>query len=74
LSLSGKISADGKMFVDKDSKSWTVTHPEALKGHEGHEITLKVHVDAAKNEIHVASVKLGKDEMKETKNKNEMQH
>ena len=28
--------------------------------------TLKAQVDAAKNEIHVVSVKMGKDEMKET--------
>ncbi|HYL11829.1 MAG TPA: hypothetical protein VEV41_02275 [Terriglobales bacterium] len=74
VSLSGKISADGKTFVDKDNKSWTVTNPEALKGHEGHEVTLKVHVDAAKNEIHVVSVKMGKAEMKETKKKNEMKY
>src|SRR6266513_4639989 len=32
VSLSGKISADGKTFVD--NKSWTVSNPEALKGHE----------------------------------------
>jgi hypothetical protein len=74
VSLSGKISADGKMFVDKDSKSWTVANPEALKGHEGYEVTLKAHVDAAKNEIHVVSVKMGKDEMKETKSKDEMKY
>lgn len=73
-SLSGKISADGKMFVDKDNKSWTVTNPDALKGHEGHEVTLKAHIDSAKNEIHVVSVKMGKDEMKETKNKDEMKY
>jgi hypothetical protein len=72
--LSGKISADGKTFVDKDNKSWTVTNPEALKGHEGHEVTVKAHVDAAKNEIHVVSVKMGKDEMKETKKKDEMKY
>jgi hypothetical protein len=33
--------------------------------------TLKAQVDAAKNEIHVVSVKMGKDEMKETKKKDE---
>jgi hypothetical protein len=71
VSLSGKIGADGKTFVDKDNKSWTVTNPEALKGHVGHEVTLKAHVDAAKNEIHVVSVKMGKGEMKETKTKDE---
>jgi hypothetical protein len=71
MHLSGKISDDGKTFVDKDNKSWTVTNPEALKGHEGHEVTLKAHVDAAKNELHVVSVKMGKGEMKETKTKDE---
>jgi hypothetical protein len=65
--VTGKVSADAKSFVDKDNKSWTVTNPEALKGHEGHEVTLKAHVDATKNEIHVVSVKMGKEEMKETK-------
>jgi hypothetical protein len=30
-------SADGTMFVsDKDSKSWTISNPDAVKGHEGH--------------------------------------
>jgi len=72
VSLSGKVSADGKTFVDKDNKSWTVSNPEALKGHEGHEVTLKVHEDAAKNEIHVVSVKMGKSEMKESTKKDEM--
>jgi pentapeptide MXKDX repeat protein len=58
MSITGKISDDGKMFVgDKDSKSWTITNPEAVKGHEGHHVTVKAHVDAAKNEIHVVSLK-----------------
>jgi hypothetical protein len=61
VSLSGKIGADGKTFIDKDNKSWTVINPEVLKGHEGHEVTLQAHVDAAKNEIHVVSVKMAKE-------------
>ena len=65
VSLSGKLSEDGKTFVDRDGKSWTVSNPEALKGHEGHEVTLKAHTDPAKNEVHVVSVKMGKDEMKD---------
>jgi len=73
VSLAGKISDDGKTFTsDKDKKSWTVANPEELKGHEGHEVTLKAHVDAAKNEIHVLSVKMGKGEMKDTMKKDEM--
>jgi hypothetical protein len=34
--VTGKVSDDGKTFVsDKDSKSWTITNPEAVTGHEG---------------------------------------
>ena len=69
VSLSGKISDDGKTFVDKDNKTWTVSNPEALKGHEGHEVILKAHEDTAKDEIHVVSVKMAKAEMKETTKK-----
>ena len=72
VTVSGTVGADGTTFVDKDNKSWTVTNPEALKGHEGHEVTLKAHEDAAKNEIHVVSVKMGKGEMKESTRKDEM--
>ena len=49
-----------------------MSNPESLKGHEGHEATLKVHEDAAKSEIHVVSVKMGKVEMKESTKKDEM--
>jgi hypothetical protein len=67
VALSGRVSDDGKMFVsDKGQTNWTVSNPDALKGHEGHEVTLKAHVDEAKNEIHVVSVKMGKVEKKET--------
>jgi hypothetical protein len=51
-----------------------VVNPETLKGHEGHEVTLKAHVDTAKNEIHVVSVKMGKEGMKETKAKDESKY
>jgi pentapeptide MXKDX repeat protein len=41
VSVSGKVSDDGKMFAsDKDNKTWTVSNPEALKGHEGHHVTV----------------------------------
>jgi hypothetical protein len=63
-SVTGKISEDGKMFVsDKDGKSWTISNPDAVKGHEGHHVTLQAHVDADKNEVHVVSLKMAKDSM-----------
>ena len=56
--LMGKISDDGKSLTDKDGKSWTIDNPDAVKGHEGHEVTLRGHIDTAANTIHVTSVKM----------------
>jgi pentapeptide MXKDX repeat protein len=65
VKVTGKISDDGKTFVsDKDSKSWTITNPDAVKGHEGHHVTLTAHVYADKNEVHVMSLKMAADSMK----------
>lgn len=64
-SISGKVSDDGKTVTDKDGKSWTVSNPEALKGHEGHQVTLKGDVDSSKNEVKVDSVKMAGDNMSE---------
>ena len=59
--VTGKVSDDGKMFVsDKDSKSWTINNPEAVKGHEGHHVTLTAQCNADKNEVHVMSLKMAK--------------
>ena len=66
LTISGKVSDDGKTFVnDKDSKSWTVSNPDALKGHEGHQVTVTANVDADKNQVTILTVKMIKaDSMK----------
>jgi hypothetical protein len=65
VKITGKISDDGKTFVnDKDSKSWTIQNPDAIKGHEGHHVTLSAHVYADKGEVHVMSLKMAADSMK----------
>lgn len=47
------------VFVtDKDKKVLHITNPEALKGHEGHHVTVNGHVDDAAGSIHVMSVKM----------------
>jgi hypothetical protein len=56
--LMGKISDDGKTLTDKDGKSWTIDNPDAVKGHEGHDVSLRGHVDTASNTIHVTSLKM----------------
>jgi hypothetical protein len=59
VQVTGKISDDGKTFVsDSDSKSWTISNPDAVKGHEGHHVTLTAHVYADKGEVHVMSLKM----------------
>jgi hypothetical protein len=64
VTVTGKISDDGKTFVsDKDSKSWTIGNPDAVKGHEDHHVTLTTHVYADKNEVHVMSLKMAADSM-----------
>jgi pentapeptide MXKDX repeat protein len=70
MSVTGKIGDDGKSFVgDKDGKNWTIINPEAVKGHEGHHVTLKAHVNADKMEVHVMSLKMAKDKGMKSDNK-----
>jgi hypothetical protein len=64
VSITGKISADGTTFVsDKDSKSWTISNPDTVRGHEGHHVTLQAQVDADKSEVQVVGLKMAKDGM-----------
>ena len=59
MGVSGKVGDDGKTFVaDNDGKTWKVSNPDALKGHEGHHVRVKAQVDADKDEINVSSVKM----------------
>ncbi len=60
--VTGKISDDGKSFVsDKDGKTWTISNPDAVKGHEGHHVTLKANVSSDKNSVEVVSLKMAGD-------------
>jgi pentapeptide MXKDX repeat protein len=61
MDVKGKISDDGTTFVsDKDSKSWTIVNPDAVKGHEGHHVVLTAHVYPDKMQVHVMSLKMAK--------------
>jgi hypothetical protein len=62
VNITGTISDDGKMFVnDKDGKSWAISNPDAVKGHEGHHVILQARVDADKDAVQVMSLKMAKD-------------
>ena len=70
-SVTGKISDDGKTFVnDKDSKSWIINNADAVKGHEGHHVTLKAHVSPDTNQVDVVSLKMAGDKMKKESSPN----
>jgi hypothetical protein len=52
------LAAGAKVVVvtDKDQKILAVDNPDALKGHEGHHVTVSGHVTG--DSIHVMSVKM----------------
>jgi hypothetical protein len=68
--LKGTVKAEGDkitFITDKDQKSWDVENPDTLKGHEGHQVTVKAHVYADKGSIHVVEVKMPEAKAGETK-------
>ena len=70
-SITGKISDDGKSFVsDKDGKSYTISNPDAVKGHEGHHVTMKANVSSDKTSVDVVSLKMAGDTMKKDTSQN----
>jgi len=57
LTVSGKVSDDGRRFISDIDSEWTINNPDVLKGREGRLVTIKCYVDPDKNRIHVLSVK-----------------
>jgi hypothetical protein len=69
--ITGKISDDGKTFVsDTDGKSYTINNPDAVKGHEGHHVTLKANVSADASAVNVVSLKMAGNSMKKDSSPN----
>lgn len=58
-----KCIGEGKAaFVnDKDGSVWEITNPEAIKGHEGHHVTLSGHANATDKTFHVMSAAMAKE-------------
>lgn len=55
--MSGTVSKNGKSFTDNsDNKTYGVSNPDALSGHEGQPVGLIVHVDPDNNVIHIIQV------------------
>ena len=57
LTVTGKISPDGKTFWSDIDSEWSVTNAEMLKGLEGKLVRMKCYVDTDKNSIKVLWIK-----------------
>jgi hypothetical protein len=60
LTVSGRVSADGRTFLTDIDSEWLVSNADVLKGHEGRLVRVKCYVDTEKNSIKILTVK--KDE------------
>jgi hypothetical protein len=57
LTVSGKVSADGKTFLTDIDSEWLVSNADVLKGHEGRAVRVKCYVDTEKSSMKILSVK-----------------
>jgi hypothetical protein len=57
LTVSGKVSADGKTLLTDIDSEWLVSNADVLKGHEGRAVRVKCYVDTEKNSMKILSVK-----------------
>jgi hypothetical protein len=61
MSLTGWIKAeDGKTnFVnDQDKQTWTISNPDAVKGHDGHHVKIKAKLNEADHSVNVESLSM----------------
>jgi hypothetical protein len=64
VTISGRISVDGKFLVSDKDEIWTIANPNVLVGHEGQQVLVKCQLHPDKNEIHVFFLKQGLEEAK----------
>ena len=61
MSLTGWIKTeDGKAkFVnDKDKKTWEISNPDAVQGHDGHHVKIKAKLDEPNHSVNVESLSM----------------
>ncbi len=64
LTVSGKVSSDGRNLLTDIDTEWAISNAEILKGREGTLVTIKCYVDTDRSLIRVLSVKSGRPEAK----------
>ncbi|HET7208389.1 MAG TPA: hypothetical protein VFI95_17565 [Terriglobales bacterium] len=58
ITVSGRISEDGKSLAAKNGESWSATNPEMLAGRVGQQVKVKCQRTSADHFIRVLSVKV----------------
>ena len=57
ITISARVSEDGKTLIAKNGESWSITNPGALAGHESQLVKVKCQKVSADHLIEVLSVK-----------------
>ena len=63
LTVSGKVSSDGKTLMTDIDSVWGISNADALRGHEGRRVTVRCYVDTDRGQIHVLSVRKEESEL-----------
>ncbi len=72
MSLTGWVKSEGgkTTFVnDKDKQSWDISNPDAVKGHEGHHVSIKAKLNEADHSLTVDKLKMMRKAQADGRNK-----
>lgn len=58
ITMSGRVSEDGKTLTAKNGESWSVMNPDALAGNVSQQVKVKCQISSATHDIRVFSVKI----------------
>ncbi len=68
ITISARVSEDGKSLIAKNGESWSVANPGALTGHESQQVKIKCQKVSADHLIQVLSIKTLATQIKYTAN------
>ena len=58
ITISGRVSEDGKLLIAKNGEAWSVANPDMLAGHVSQLVKIKCQIASAAHDIRVLSVKI----------------
>lgn len=57
LTISGRVSEDGKSLIAKNGERWSVANPDALAEHVSQQVKVKCQISSPTHDIRVLSLK-----------------